>query len=97
MVINQFNITSVPVLETEDNAPVRPNRYPVEPFPLPFQGMNLEARQIHIARLRRSIENRKDIFNLLNMVSQNSFGLTIFKQPLQAFVLKILYHLSIIV
>jgi hypothetical protein len=91
VVIDQFNITSISFLETEDNAPVRPNSYPIEPFPVPFQRMDLEARQIHVMRACRTIKNRKDVFYLLNMVRANPFGLTIFEQPLQAFVFKILY------
>ena len=56
----------------------------------------MKARQIHIMRACRTTKNRKDVFYLLNMVSLKPFGLTIFEQPLQAFVLKILYHPPIV-
>ena len=89
MVINQFNIARVSFLEPEDHAPVRPNRDSIEPFPIPFQRMEPEARQIHIVRTDRTIEHRKDIFYLLKKVGSDPFGLTVFKKPLQPLVLEV--------
>lgn len=66
-------------LETEDHAPVRPNRYSIEPFSVSFQRMNFEARQIDIMRACRAIENSKDVFYLFNMVSANLFSFSIFE------------------
>jgi hypothetical protein len=92
VVVNQFNIARVSVLESKDHAPVCPNRDSIEPFPVPFQRMRPEAWQIHIVRTGRTIEHRKDIFDLLKKVSSNPFSLTVFKQPLQCLALEVLDH-----
>ena len=92
MIIDQFNVTGVSFDKAKDYPPVGSNRDSIEPVPVPFQGMHPEAGQIHIARSSRTVEHRKDIFNLFADVSPNTLELPILKQPFQPFVLKIGDH-----
>ena len=92
VVIDQFNIGCVPFDKAKDHPPVRSDRDSIEPLPVPFQEMQSKAGQIHIARLGRTVEHRKDIFDLLTEVCPDTFALPILKQPFQPLVLKIDNH-----
>ena len=75
MIVNVVNIVGVALLETEDDAPVRPDSNAPEVFKIALQAMQPEAGQVHVFRLAGSIEDGEDIFYFIDMVRTDPFGL----------------------
>lgn len=86
VIIDQFNIARVPFDKAKDHPPVRSNGDSIKPLPVAFQGMESEARYIHVAWCSRMVEHRKDIFDLFAEISPDTFILSILKQALEPFV-----------
>jgi len=54
--------------------------------------MQPEAGQVHVFRLAGSIEDGEDIFYFIDMVRTDPFGLALFEQPLEPFMLEASNH-----
>jgi hypothetical protein len=54
--------------------------------------MQPEAGQVHVFRLAGSIEDGEDIFYFIDMVRTDPFGLALFEQPFEPFMLEASNH-----
>ena len=63
MIVDVVNIVGVALLETKDDAPVRPDSHAQKPLKIALQGMQPEAGQVHVFGLSGSIEDGENIFH----------------------------------
>jgi hypothetical protein len=92
VVVDQINIVGVAFLKAENDAPVCPDGNAPEIVTITLQAMQSEARQVHVLRPSSAVQNRKDVLRLLDLISPNTFGFPIFKQPSQPLVLEAADH-----
>ena len=81
MVVDEVNVESVAAFQTEGHAVVRPDSHGMKACKIAFERMKPETRQIHVLDTPGTVQNDKDIFDLLNVVGSNSFFLSVFKEP----------------
>lgn len=63
MVVNQLDVISVSVLETENDPPVRADRDGPEAFSIPRQGMEPVSRQVERLGRRGHVEQGKNVLH----------------------------------
>lgn len=60
MIVNQIDIDGVAVCEAEDDPPVPGDGHRPEPFKIAFEGVESEARDVHLAWVTCPIEQKQD-------------------------------------
>jgi hypothetical protein len=65
MVIQQIDVERIPVLETEDDAPVGSHRHRPEAFQVARQWMQPKAMDIHVFDLLSDIQEAENVLDLL--------------------------------
>jgi hypothetical protein len=94
MVINIVDHVSVPVLETENHAPVPRHLDGPVPFEAAFQGMQIRPGVIHIAYDGRGIQTIQNVLKLLSMLGLDALLRSIVEQLLQPLMPEAFDHLS---
>jgi len=74
VIVDVVDIVGVTLLETKDDAPVRPDSNGPEASKIASQGVQSEAGQVHVFGLPGSIEDREDILYFLSVIGADPFG-----------------------
>lgn len=77
---------SIAFMESEDDAPVRPDGYAPETLAITFQGVEMKTGQVHVFRLSGKAQDGQDILDFLE-IRQARFldALSILHLELQTF------------
>src|SRR3990172_196642 len=92
MVVCQIHVAGVPVLETEDHAPVGADCYAPETPPVALERVQPEPRQVHVLRRAGPVQNGKNVPHLLHLIGADSLVLIALEQPLKPLVPEALDH-----
>jgi len=85
MVIDIINILRA-VIVTENHTPVGAYCNGPKPFPLAFQRMQPESRQVYVGNRRCGMKRRQNIPQFAYMIRANSAWVVPFKEPFQPLV-----------
>jgi hypothetical protein len=86
MVVDQINVAGAAFFKAEDHASVRPDSYAPEALQSALEGVEPETGEIHVFRLSGTVEDGKDIIDLLDMIGMDAFGFAVLKKPPQPLV-----------
>lgn len=92
VVINQIYIQSITVFKAEYDPPVGADGDGPEALEAAFEGVQLEARRVHIVREVGCVEPGKDTCYLVDILRRQLASIVIFKELSQCFVLETPYH-----
>lgn len=97
MVVDQFDVQSVAVDESEDDAPIGADGHRPESAAISFQGMQAEARQPQFLGGRGHVEQSQDSNDGIDQIRPNPPALTVLIKPIQGATLQIPDHTWILV
>ena len=96
MIINQLNITRVPILEPKNDPPVGADGDRPESFAAAFERMQAIAGKIKGLRSVCSVEGSQNIFDLVNEISSDLTAVATFVKSLQSLVFETDDHIKIV-
>lgn len=88
MVIDQIDVGCMAALDAEHNPPVRPHCDRPEALQVAFERMQPETRQIHVVRRSGTVQDEKDVPDLIQEVGADALPLTALEKPFQPLCLK---------
>lgn len=83
MVVHKINIKGISVRKPEDNSPIGPNGDSPITFPVTLKRVQAVARKIQIPGRHSRVQDRKDVFNLLEQVRPDAAYVSILEQAPQ--------------
>jgi hypothetical protein len=86
MVIDVIDIERIAIGKSKNHAPIGPNGNRPEAFQLTLEGVQIEARQIHVCNTASRIETRDNIAQLLNMLGYHTAWIVVIPEALQSLV-----------
>jgi len=86
MIVDQINVAGAAFFKAEHHPPVRPDSHAPEAFQSALEGVEPETGEIHVFRLSSTVEDRKDILDLLNVIGMDALGFAVLKEPPQPLV-----------
>ena len=92
VVVNQFNVKSIFLVKTENDAPVGPHRHGPEAPQIAFERMQPVAGEIERLRGGGSIETAKNVLHGFQQIGAYSAAIAPFVKPFQAAMLKAPNH-----
>jgi hypothetical protein len=92
VVIDKINIIGIAFLESEDDAPVRPDGYAPKALEITFQGVEVETGKVHVFRLTGTVQDSHDVLDFLEVIGADAFGFPILEEPFEALMPEALNH-----
>ena len=97
MIIQQIDFECISVLETKDDAPVRPHRHRPEALQVPTQWVQSETMHVDVLDFLGYVQDCQDVLDLLNVLGIYPSAAAMFEELLQSLVAETYDHLSPIV
>jgi len=88
MVVNQVDVASAVIFETENNPPVGAHRDGPVSLPIAFELVQAVAGKIESLRRGSSVQDRQNTLDFVGQVSAKAAAIVLLEQPLQALVLE---------
>lgn len=82
MIVHEIDIGSVTVVETKGHPPVGAHRNCPEPYQLALERMKPKPWEVEIARSNGTVQDGKNVFNLLQVVRMDFTPVTSIKKAL---------------
>ncbi len=92
MVIDEIDVTGISAFETKNQPPIPAYEHRPEALAIATQGVQPEARSIHVLRLGRSIKARQDALCLGHEIRPYLAAVAAIVKALQATGFEISYH-----